>query len=85
MGIRVKALFEQEMKWRLVEEFGTWCFKEQPDGRLLFQADYTDRERLISWLLAFGSKVELLEPKDIRVELMKIAEAMAAVYRGERK
>lgn len=84
-GIRVKALFEQETKWRLVEEFGPYCFKEQPDGRLLFQADYTDRERLISWLLTFGDKAELLEPEDIRAELLEIAKAMAAVYRGDSK
>ena len=84
-GIRVKALFEQEMKWRLVEEYSPYCFQEQPDGRLLFQADYTDRERLISWLLAFGNKVELLEPEDIRDELMKIAEDMAAAYRRDSK
>ncbi len=82
-GIQVKALFEQEMKWRLVEEFGPYCFKEQPDGRLLFQAGYTDRERLISWLLTFGSRVRLIEPEDIRAELLEIAEAMAAVYRGD--
>lgn len=41
-GIHVKALFEPEVKWRLVEEFGPYCFREQEDGRLLFQADYTD-------------------------------------------
>lgn len=39
----------------------------------------------IDWLLAFGNKVELLEPEDIRTELMKIAEAMAAAYRGDSK
>ena len=27
-GIKVKALFTQDMKWRLVEEFGPHCFKE---------------------------------------------------------
>lgn len=80
-GIRVRALFEPEMKWRLVEEFGPYCFEEQPDGRLLFHGDYTDRENLTQWLLAFGDKVRLLEPEDLRMELLKTAEAMAAAYR----
>lgn len=37
-GIKVKVLFEPDCKWRLVEEFGTGCFKEQEDGKLLFCA-----------------------------------------------
>lgn len=47
-GIRVKALFSTKCKWRLVEEFGSECFTETEDGRLLFHADYTDKENLIS-------------------------------------
>ena len=32
-GIKVKALFTPNMKWRLVEEFGPNCFTETDDGR----------------------------------------------------
>lgn len=78
--IKVKALFAPEMKWRLVEEFGSSCFKEQEDGRLLFQADYTDFENLFSWLLTFGSKVEVLEPVSARNELLKTAKSIINVY-----
>ena len=31
-GIKVKALFTPDMKWRLVEEFGPHCFTETDDG-----------------------------------------------------
>ena len=68
-GIKVKTLFEADCKWRLVEEFGPYCFTEQNDGMLLFQADYTNKENLLTWLLTFRDKVELLEPKEIREEL----------------
>lgn len=81
--IHVLALFEPEVKWRLVEEFGPYCFEEQADGKLLFQADYTNKENLISWILSFGNKAKLIEPVDIRDELLKIAEAMANVYKEE--
>ena len=46
-GIREKALFEPEMKWRLVEEFGADCFEVQTDGKLLFNGDYTDKAQQI--------------------------------------
>lgn len=68
-GIKIKALFEADCKWRLVEEFGPYCFTEQNDGTLLFQADYTNKENLLTWLLTFRDKVELLEPKAMREEL----------------
>ena len=71
-GIRVKALFEANCKWRLVEEFGTGCFEEQADGRLLFHADYTDKENLLTWLMSFREQAELLEPKDLREELQQV-------------
>ena len=68
-GIRVKALFSAECKWRLVEEFGINCFTRQEDGKLLFHADYTHKENLVTWLLTFRDQVELLEPIEIREEL----------------
>lgn len=80
-GIKVKALFEPETRWRLVEEFGPSCFEEQEDGRLLFHGDYTDRENLVSWLLTFGSRVELLEPEEIRDVLLNIAKQTVEIYK----
>ena len=65
-GIKVKALFTPNMKWRLVEEFGPNCFTETDDGRLLFSADYTDMENLVTWLMTFEAKVEVLEPEEVR-------------------
>lgn len=79
-GIRVKALFTPDCAWRLAEEFGRDCFTPQPDGRLLFQADYTDQENLISWLLTFGEKAELLEPTEIRRELAEKIRQMGENY-----
>lgn len=79
-GIKVKALFESECKWRLIEEFGMECFVEQKDGRLLFQANYTDMENLISWLLTFGDKVVLLEPLDVRERIVNIVKHIQNLY-----
>ena len=84
-GIKVEALFEADCKWRLVEEFGIGCFEEQPDGRLLFRADYTDKENLITWMLSFCDKVKLLKPEEIRAEIKDRIERMRKLYEeGER-
>lgn len=85
-NIRVKALFEPDAKWRLVEEFGPHCFKEQKDGRLLFEMDYTDEDSLLGWLMTFGEGVEVLEPAALRERILKTAENMVFIYqRGEEK
>ena len=82
-GIYVKALFEPECKWRLVEEFGTGCFEEQENGKLLFHADYTDGENFLTWLLTFRDKVILLEPKELREELAASLKKMVSRYQEE--
>ena len=81
----MKALFTKDVKWRLVEEFGPECFKEQEDGKLLFTADYTDMENLVTWILTFGEKAELLETKEARQRLAEIARNMNDVYKEDEK
>lgn len=80
-GIKVKALFAPDVKWRLVEEFGPHCFTENDDGRLLFSADYTDIENLVTWILTFGAKAEVLEPKEVRNAIRRIAEETIKLYK----
>ena len=78
--IRVKALFEADQKWRLVEDFGPECFVERDDGRLLFTADYTDLESLVTWLMTFGDKAEVLEPREAREAVSQMAKKMVILY-----
>ena len=79
-GIKVKALFTPDMKWRLVEEFGPNCFTEADDGRLLFSADYTDMENLVTWLMTFGAKAEVLEPIEARDIIRRNVEETLQIY-----
>jgi len=78
--IVLKALFDPDMKWRLVEEFGPECYKVTEDGRLLLVEDYYDLENMVMWLLTFGDKVEVLEPQEAREKLRDVAEAMCRMY-----
>lgn len=79
--IKVKAVFEPQMRWRLLEEFGSKCFEEQGDGKLLFHCEYTDEESMLQWLLTFRDQVKVLEPEKIRGELLKIAERVVEIYK----
>ena len=65
---------------RLVEEFGPHCFSEADDGRLLFTADYTDMGNLVTWLMTFGAKAEVLEPAKARDIIRRNAEETLQIY-----
>ena len=80
-NIVLKALFEEDMKWRLVEEFGPECYEVSEDGRLLLVEKYFDMENMVMWLLTFGDKVEVLEPPEAREKLRDIAGAMGRMYK----
>ena len=80
-NIILRALFEPDMKWRLVEEFGPDCYEVMKDGRLLLAEDYYDMENMVMWLLTFGDKVEVMEPPEAREKLRDIANAMVRMYK----
>lgn len=79
-GIKAKAIFEPECKWRLIEDFGPDCFEILPDGKLLFKADYTDEENLLSWIMTFQDKAVLLEPAELRNKISSVLEKMRKKY-----
>ena len=79
----MKALFSPEVKWRLIEEFGLNSFTDTDDGKLLFTADYTDMDNLVSWILTFGDKAEVLEPVEARDLIRRNAEKTLQIYRED--
>ena len=82
-GIKVKVLFEPDQKWRLVEEFGPKCFTEYDDGRLLFTGNYTDLGNLITWLMTFGDKAEVFEPREARKAISQMVKRMMKIYKED--
>lgn len=79
-NIDVTALFEPGMKWRLVEDYGIESFTEQPDGKLLFQFGFMDKNSLFGWLLSFGDQVKLLTPEHLRSQYIELIEKMKRNY-----
>ena len=81
---RVKALFDPACRWRLVEEYGADRFTVEPDGRLRFTGGFPDADSVVSWVLTFGDKAELLEPQALRDHLRELSETLAHRYqRGD--
>ena len=79
----VTVLFDPACRWRLVEEYGADRFTEEPDGRLRFTGPFPDADSVLSWVLTFGDRAELVEPQELRDQLRELAETLAGRYRRE--
>jgi len=75
----VKLLFDKNVRFRLIEEYGLHCYTET-DGGLLLDLDYTNREYIKSWIFGFGEAVSILAPDDFREEMKKTAEKLYDKY-----
>lgn len=77
---KLVALFEPSVRYQLIEDYGLHCYTEEADGKLRLEIGYTNREYTISWLLGFGSKVRVLEPRDIAEEIQEAAKKILEAY-----
>ena len=77
---QVKAVIRPQYKWRLVEEFGPESFTVQADGTLLFSFGFADKTSIIGWIASFGDGAKLLEPVELRKDILAFAQGIREKY-----
>lgn len=65
----------RETRWHRYEKI-----KEQPDGSLIWEAEIAEPQEMVPWIRGWGADVEVLEPQELREQLMGEAKAMAEMY-----
>ena len=55
--------------------------EKQKDGSMIMTMRVTDTYELLSWILGWGDKLEVLEPPEIREAVVETAEAVLDVYK----
>lgn len=78
--IKLVALFNNKVKYRLIEEYGVDSFTYTNTGKLKVDIDFVSKENLLSWVLSFGDMVQVIEPKELRLELRNHAKNMLQRY-----
>jgi predicted DNA-binding transcriptional regulator YafY len=78
--IQITALFDESVKYRLIDEYGAESYTVTEEGRLLFRMSFTNKDFMLSWILSFGDKAEILYPKGLKQEIRKIAENILRQY-----
>jgi predicted DNA-binding transcriptional regulator YafY len=79
--IKLVAIFDKSEKYRLIEEYGVDCFSYTADKKLYFEFPFTNMDYLLRWILSFGDKVEVIEPKELIEELKCQAEKILKYYK----
>lgn len=74
------VLFEPSEAYRLLEEYGPDSFTQMEDGKLRFSFRFTNEAYLLTWVLGFGEKAELQEPRALRETLRHRLEQAAKQY-----
>jgi Predicted transcriptional regulator len=54
--------------------------EKQGDGSVIMTIGVSDTMELHSWILGWREKVEVLEPEELREEVMKTAKEMVKIY-----
>lgn len=77
--IPVFLKFEKELAFRVYDEF-TEDVTEDKHGNLYVKANLPDNDMLYSYILSFGSYVEVLEPFEIREQIKNKLSSMLKKY-----
>lgn len=65
----------RETRWHPSQQI-----EEQPDGYLLWRGQVAEPQEMLPWIRGWGADCEVLEPRELREEMMGEAKALAERY-----
>ena len=77
----VTLRFPKEMAYRVYDEFDESQIERQENGDLIAAARMPEGAWLVSFLLSFGTQVEILSPAHLREEIARQAEKIVEKYK----
>ncbi len=80
---KITIIFDKGVEYLLVEEYGPNSYETTADGKLKFSIGYTNRNSMLSWILSFGNKATVIEPLELKEEIMEIAENIINNYKHD--
>lgn len=78
--IHLTAVFDESVKYRLIEEYGVDCYSVTEEKGLLFDWDFVNYETMREWILSFGDKVRVVKPPELKEDCRRQAEKILEMY-----
>ena len=76
-AVHLKLRMTDRLAFRVYDEFDRPLITSQPDGSFMVEVDFPMDSWVISYLLSFGTEIDVLEPPELRNELSKYAQKIA--------
>ncbi|WP_188688963.1 WYL domain-containing protein [Pullulanibacillus camelliae] len=80
-SIPLKLRISEAVAYRVYDEFEEADVSQEKEGYCIVETSLQEGEWLYSYLLSYGAALEVLEPSDVREELMKRIQSMLGVCR----
>jgi len=76
----IKVIFDQCVKYRLIEDNGPDSFTVMEDGKLLFEWKCTDADDALYQILAYGEHATIVDPPEMKIRIKEIIQEMLNKY-----
>ena len=73
--------FDNSVKWRIIDEFGTDSLKYNENGDIIVTVAWSSASALYQYILSFGDKAEILVPTEYRQNFAALLEKMQKKYK----
>ena len=78
--ISLQVKFDKRVAYRVYDEITTEITVDD-NGDLLTTIELPNDERMVSYLFSFGSNVEVLQPKEIRLQIKQLIQTIGEKYK----
>lgn len=79
-GIEVTVKFDDSVKWRIIDEFGTDSLKYNEKGDIIVTITWSNVPALYQYVLSFGDKAEIVAPMEYRQNFANVLKNMQKKY-----
>ena len=78
--ISLQVKFDKRVAYRVYDEITTEIIVDE-NGDLLTTIELPNDERMVSYLFSYGSNVEGLQPKEIRLQIKQLIQTIGEKYK----
>lgn len=83
-GHEITILFDRSVEHLVVEEYGPDSYAITGDDQLRLAVRYVNKDYILSWVLSFGDRAQVVSPAELANEVRDMAKKTALSYEHDR-